>query len=252
MRTAIGLIAGPDSPPVTLVSRGLRVSTSIDMARKVFTRLTASAPDAAHTRAMLRDGGDVGRELHHQRALRDVLDLVHQIFERAGVGTEGHAAGMHVGAGDVQLIGGDAVGVVQALDDRFVIGHRVAEHVDDDLAGGIAAERRQFLLDELDDADVLQPDGVEHACGGLDNAWRGMSLHRFQRDALGDKGADPLQRNDLFKFDAVAERAAGGDHRVVQLDPGELHFHVGFHARIFPSKPNRLLRQSSGLASTPL
>ena len=48
----MGLMAGPDNPPVTLLSRGCRSSASIAMARKVFTRLTASAPASAATRAM--------------------------------------------------------------------------------------------------------------------------------------------------------------------------------------------------------
>src|SRR5579862_6295711 len=52
MRTAMGLMAGPDKPPVMLLRRGLRVSTSMDMARKVLTRLTASAPAVAATLAI--------------------------------------------------------------------------------------------------------------------------------------------------------------------------------------------------------
>ena len=98
------------------------------------------------------------------------------------------------------------------------------------------------MVDELVDADVLQADGVEHAGGGLDDARRGMTGHGLEGDALGDEGADAFERDDLFKFDAVAEGAAGGDDRVDQLDAGELHFHVGFHARIFPSEWMRLLR----------
>ena len=160
------------------------------------------------------------------------FDLVHQVFERAGVGAEGHAAGMHVGAGDVELVGGDAFGVVEALDDRVVVADGVAEDVDDDFAGGIAAERRQLFLDEVVDADVLQADGVQHAGGGLDDARRGMAGHGFERDALGDEGADPLERDDLFKFDAVTEGAAGGDDRVGEFEAGQLHFHVGFHAAL--------------------
>src|SRR5580692_12270640 len=53
MRRAIGLIAGPERPPVRLLRRGVRVSTSIDMARKVFTRLIMSAPASAATFATL-------------------------------------------------------------------------------------------------------------------------------------------------------------------------------------------------------
>ncbi len=53
--------------------------------------------------------------------------------------------------------------------------------------------------------------------------------------------ADAFEGDDLFKFDAVAEGAAGGDDRVDQFNAGQLHFHVGFHARIFPSEWMRLL-----------
>ena len=85
------------------------------------------------------DGSDIGRELHHQRPLRNVLDLVHQVFQRTGIGTERHAAGMHIGAGDIQFVSRDAIGVVQSFDHLFVFAYRIAEYVDDNFAGGIAA-----------------------------------------------------------------------------------------------------------------
>ena len=44
MRRAIGLMAGPESPAVTLAMRGLRVSASMAMATKVLTSEMASAP----------------------------------------------------------------------------------------------------------------------------------------------------------------------------------------------------------------
>src|SRR5258708_30819226 len=48
----MGLMAGPERPPVMLLSRGLRVSVSMDMAINVLTRLTASAPAPADTLAI--------------------------------------------------------------------------------------------------------------------------------------------------------------------------------------------------------
>ena len=57
-----------------------------------------------------------------------------------------------------------------------------------------------------------------------------MAGHGFKGDALGDKAADLLQSDDLFKFDAIAEGAAGGDDRVDEFHPGHSDFHVGFHA----------------------
>jgi hypothetical protein len=59
----------------------------------------------------------------------------HEIFKRAGIGAEGHAAGVNIGAGDVELVGGDALGLIEPLDDRDVLADGVAEDVDDDLAG---------------------------------------------------------------------------------------------------------------------
>src|SRR5208283_4610088 len=52
MRRAMGLMAGPESPPVMFERRGRRVSASMDMARKVLVRLTASAPAAAEILAI--------------------------------------------------------------------------------------------------------------------------------------------------------------------------------------------------------
>src|SRR3954468_20745267 len=52
MRRAIGLMAGPLSPAVTLEMRGLRVSASMAMATKVLTSEMASAPALAAARAM--------------------------------------------------------------------------------------------------------------------------------------------------------------------------------------------------------
>ena len=52
MRTAIGLIAGPESPAVTFEIRGLRVSVSIAIAMKVLTRDTTLAPASCETLAI--------------------------------------------------------------------------------------------------------------------------------------------------------------------------------------------------------
>ena len=51
MRTAMGRIAGPDSPPTTFARRGRRVSTSTAIAGIVLMRDTASAPASATRRA---------------------------------------------------------------------------------------------------------------------------------------------------------------------------------------------------------
>jgi hypothetical protein len=52
MRTAIGRMAGPLSPPTMFESFGRLVSTSIAMARNVLTSETASAPASSAAFAM--------------------------------------------------------------------------------------------------------------------------------------------------------------------------------------------------------
>src|SRR5579884_2743300 len=52
MRKASGLIAGPESPPVTFASTGRRVEVSIRSAVKVLMRETASAPLETAARAV--------------------------------------------------------------------------------------------------------------------------------------------------------------------------------------------------------
>src|ERR1700689_1342115 len=52
MRTAMGLMAGPDNPPGLLAMRGRRVSTAIDSDRNVLTRESASAPAFSAQRAI--------------------------------------------------------------------------------------------------------------------------------------------------------------------------------------------------------
>ena len=115
----------------------------------------------------------MGESLTMRGRFEAALARVDQILERAGIGAEGHAAGVDVGAGDVELVGGDAFGLVEPLDDGEVVADGVAEDVDDDLAAGDSAlSGGQLSLDEFFDADVLQADGVEHAGRGLDNARR--------------------------------------------------------------------------------
>ncbi len=53
MRSAMGLMAGPLSPPTIFERRGLRVSASMAMPTNVLTREMTSAPASAAARAIL-------------------------------------------------------------------------------------------------------------------------------------------------------------------------------------------------------
>ncbi len=158
---------------------------------------------------------------------------------------------MDVGAGDVQLVGRDALGVVEPLNYGKVLAHRVAEDVDDDLAVGIAAERGQLAFQVVVNANVLQADGVKHSGCRLHNARRVMAGHWLQRDALGDEPADPLQGDDLLKLDAIAKGAAGGDDRVDQFQTSQRNSHIGFHAQRSSFYQWSVIRSSGPVCSVP-
>src|SRR5271155_3244768 len=56
----MGRMAGPESPPVTLPSRGRPASTSIAMPRTVLITASASAPAASASRAIPAMSGTLG------------------------------------------------------------------------------------------------------------------------------------------------------------------------------------------------
>src|SRR5271155_84418 len=89
MRRAMGLMAGPESPAVTLAIRGLRVSGP---AGSAFCR-------------------------------------GHDFIKRARIAAELQAAGSGVGTRDVKFVGCNAFAVVENLDGSFVVLAGVAEDV---------------------------------------------------------------------------------------------------------------------------
>ena len=101
----------------------------------------------------------------------------------------------------------------------------------------IAAGEMTRQLHELRDlitggcADVLQPDSVQHSGGCLHHARSAVPRHRLKRNALGNKPANLLERDNVFELDAVAECAAGGNNRVDQHQPCHRDSHVRFHVR---------------------
>ena len=63
MRTAIGRMAGPESPPVPKARRGTRRSTSIARPSSVLMQESASAPASSHTRANTLTSVTLGESL---------------------------------------------------------------------------------------------------------------------------------------------------------------------------------------------
>src|SRR5580698_575513 len=90
------------------------------------------------------NGVNIGRELYPERALRSGSCGGYYRARECGVSTIFDPTSLHIGAGDVEFVGGEALGVFQGAEDLYVVGGAVAEDVGDD--GGIeAAEFGEFF-----------------------------------------------------------------------------------------------------------
>ena len=71
-----------------------------------------------------------------------------EVEEGVGIGAESDAAVFGVGAGGVDLVGGDTLGFVEVVEDGEVVVDGGTEDVDDGRAGWIVAEGRKFGAEE--------------------------------------------------------------------------------------------------------
>ena len=79
------------------------------------------------------DAGNVGRELHYQGFMVYLAHLRDHLGGHLGVGAETHAALLDVGAGDVELDGGDVLQLVDLFGHGAVLLDGGAADVDDDV-----------------------------------------------------------------------------------------------------------------------
>ena len=108
MRTAIGRMAGPGEaagaegqPRPARLDVDRQAEQRVDAGERVGARLLADARED-------RDVGDVRRELGDHGQPRGLAHRRHHLVGHLRVAAEGHAALLHVGAGDVDLERGDA------------------------------------------------------------------------------------------------------------------------------------------------
>ena len=97
---------------------------------RVLTTDTPSAPASRATTAMPAMSGSTGDSLATSGRFVTRRHRATIGGHRRRIGAELDAAGGGVGTGEIQLVGGDAVEVVEALDDRGVLLEREADHVD--------------------------------------------------------------------------------------------------------------------------
>ena len=140
-------MAGPLSPPMPFEIFGRRVSTSMTIARNVFTSDTASAPASSAARANEATSVTFGVSFGMIGSARHLADGADDIVRAVQAAAELDAAFLDVRARDVQLDGGDALGVRQDPRDLGVFVERGAADVDDH-RGAAGAQLGQLLLDE--------------------------------------------------------------------------------------------------------
>src|SRR5262249_5958572 len=96
-----------------------------------------------------------------------------------------------------------------------------------DDCGRQRAQIGQVVGDEVLDAVVVQPDGVEHARGRLDGARRGVAGARLAGDGLGDDAAQAREVEGAGHLTGVAEGARGDEDGVGEAQPAEGDGEVG-------------------------
>src|SRR5581483_762783 len=88
-------------------------------------------------------------------------------------------------------------------------------------ADALRVEPRQVAVEEDVDAGSLQPDGVEHAAGGLGHPWGRPAGSWLELDRLGDHAADRGEVVEGRELLAGGGAAAGREDRVGHLEAAE-------------------------------
>ncbi len=208
-------MAGPLSPPTMFDSRGRRVSTSIAMARNVFTSDTASAPASSAARAKDATSVTFGVSLGMTGSavtLRTALTTA-----CVPVRLQPNVIPPSLMFGQEMFSSSAATPSAVREDSRQldVLVDRRAADVDDHDRAAIA-QLGQLLPYEPVHADALEPDRVEHPRGRLDDARRRMPLALAEEQALDGDSAERREVDHVAVLDAVAETAARGNHRIGQ------------------------------------
>ncbi len=185
-------MAGPERPPVMFARWGRRRSMSTDIPVSVLIRDTASAPAASTARAISVMSVTFGVSLTIRGRSVSPRTCSRDLGGRIRTGAEGDPPFFDVRAGDVDFDTADPFSAVQDLRHAPVFVDGFTEDVGDD-RNVVPPEKRQFLCDEGPDADVLEPDGVEHPGRGLHDPRRRISGASFEREPLDDDRPQSVQ-----------------------------------------------------------
>jgi pyrimidine operon attenuation protein / uracil phosphoribosyltransferase len=155
----------------------------------------------------------VGGQLNPEGTTRNCARGGDDFLGQARVAAKLRAAMVDVWAGNVQLIGGKALGSFQDADYLAIFGHRAAKNVSDDRRL-VLAKQRKLLGHEGAYANVLQTHGVEQSSRSLAKARSRRAFHGFHGKAFDDDSAESVQIHQMGELDSVAKGTASGNDGV--------------------------------------
>ena len=85
-----------------------------------------------------------------------------------------------------------------------------------------ASQVGHVMGDEGLDAVVIQTNGVEQSCRGLDRSPRGVSSARLLGDRFRENTAELAEIDERCHLAGIAEGARGGEDRIAELQSSEL------------------------------
>ncbi len=226
MRTAIGLIAGPERPPVMLAMRGRRVSTSIASDTKVLTSEIASAPPSSATRPINPMSVTFGESFTISGRRAAALHRATSSHNCGGSVPKTMPPWLVFGqlafSSYIAMPGASLSAWITSRQSSIVKPKTFAMTT----VSGQPLQLRQLLRDKRPHTHVLQPDRIDHASRRLYNARSGIPHHRLTRQPLGHEPANAIQRNNVLELHPITKRSARRNHWRTKLDTRHRDPHV--------------------------
>ena len=167
---------------------------SIDMAVNVFTSESMSAPPSMAALAVTVTSSTFGESFTISGLSGSTFFTCDDQFPKpAGVGAEGEAV-LHIRTRDIQLDAGHAIELVHRRAGLDVIVKRMAGDIHDHRARHLLKLRNLFIEESIE-ADVRQPDRIQHSRPHFDDAGWLISDSLLARDRLSDKRAELRARS---------------------------------------------------------
>ena len=222
IRTAIGRIAGPLRPPTMFEIFGRRVSTSMTIARNVFTSDTASAPASSDARANEATSVTFGVSFGMSGS---------RVTFRTALTTSNVPVRLQPNVMPPSLMFGhemfSSIAATPSASERMRDTSTYSSSVVPQMLTMTVALRARssgsFSSMKRSDADALQPDRVQHAGRCFDDSRRRMAFALGQEQSLDGDAAERRQVDDVGVLDAVAEAAAGRDERVLESERADVN-----------------------------